>query len=266
MSREFGFKRKDSKKVVLLLHGMTGSPLELVYLGKALYKAGYDVHCPVLPGHGGGLYAVKRPRWQDWYAFALRQYDDLKTRYPDVYIAGLCLGATLAAAVAQERRGVKGIAMLAPLTRPDGWAWPWYSFLLPMALYTPLKFFYVFPESGAMGVKNDEIREKMKESFAQGDDALDCFPLICLLELKRLSKFLLGRLRKIEAPLVLLHAERDDFASIESAEFIFREAGSKHKEFVRLQDSYHLIAIDNDRELVAKKTVSFFDGLAPQSA
>ena len=266
MSREFSFKRRDSAKAVLLLHGMTGSPLELVYLAKAIYKAGYDVYCPVLPGHEGGLYAVKRPSWRDWYEFSLRQYDELKTRYADVSITGLCLGATLAAAVAEERKDVKGIAMLAPLTRPDGWAWPWYAFLLPLGLYTPLKYFYVFPERGAMGVKNEQIRERMKESFAQGDDALDCFPLICLLELKRLSNFLLGRLGRIEAPLLMMHAERDDFASIESAERIFRGAGSANKEFVRLKDSYHLIAIDNEREFVAQKTVSFLNSLSPAAA
>jgi carboxylesterase len=262
MSREFSFNRRGSAKAVLLLHGLTGSPSELVYLAKALYKAGYDVYCPVLPGHSGGLYAVKQPSWRDWFEFSLAKYDELKALYPDVYIMGLCLGATLSAAVAQERPGVQGIAMLAPLTRPDGWAWPWYSFLLPLALYTPLKYFYVFPEQGAMGVKNEEIRARMKESFAQGDDALDCFPLICLLELKRLSNFLLARLGRIKAPLLMIHAERDDFASIESAEVLFRGAGSKDKEFIRLKDSYHLIAIDNERDLVARKVISFLDGLS----
>lgn len=266
MSREFRFKHRENTRAVLLLHGLTGSPSELVYLGKALYKAGYDAHCPALPGHADGLYQVKQYSWQDWYEFSLREYDALAAKYSDVYIAGLCLGATLAAAVAESRKDVKGLSLLSPLIWPDGWAMPWYRFLLPLGIYTPLKFFYLFLEKGAMGVKNEHVREKMKEAFAQGNDALDCFPLMCLLELKRFSRFLLKRLGRIAAPFVVIHSEQDDFASIGNAEVIFNNARSETKEFVRLKDSYHLIAIDNERELVARKTVSFFDGLAVKHA
>ena len=264
MSRDFHFKHENNPKAVLLLHGLTGSPTELIYLGKALYKAGYDVHCPVLPGHSGKLQDVKKTHWRDWYEFSIEQFDQLKGRYSDVYIGGLCLGATLAAAVAEERKDVKGLALMAPLMDIDGWAMPWYRFMLPLTTYTPLKFFYLFPEKGVMGVKNEIVREKMKEAFAQGNDALDSFPLICVLELQRFSRFVIKRLSRLTAPMMMFHSEYDDFASIANAEIIFDSAFSRVKEFVRLKDSYHLIAIDNDRELVAQKIISFFGDLSAQ--
>ena len=266
MSREFRFKHRDSTKAVLLLHGMTGSPLELVYLGKALYKAGYDVYCPVLPGHNGSLSQVKKEHWEDWYEFSLQEYDRLKADHSEVFVAGLCLGATLAVAVAQARKDVAGISSLSPMLRSDGWAMPWYRFLLPLALYTPLKFFFIFLEKGAMGVKNEQAREKMKEVFAQGNDAMDCFPLICLLELHRFSDFLLQRLGQVTAPMLIIHSEMDDFAAIGNAETIFAGVGSQKKEFVRLKDSYHLVAIDNERDIVAQKTIAFFDGISLKNA
>jgi carboxylesterase len=259
VSRDFRFLHRVGTRAVLLLHGMTGSPSELAYLGRALFRAGYDVYCPVLPGHVATLQDLKRSRWQDWYGFSLDQYDRLRKQYDEVFVAGLCLGATLGAALAQERSDVSGLALMAPLVRIDGWGTPWYRFLLPLVICTPLKFFHVFLEKGSMGVKNDQVRERMKAAFVAGGDALDCFPAMSVLELQRFSDFVLRRLHRITAPLALFHSEEDDFAAIGAAEAIFAGARSTRKELVRLRDSYHLLPIDNERDLVAQRTIAFFD-------
>ena len=39
-------------KAILLIHGYTGSPREMLWLGTQLHKAGYTVSIPRLPGHG----------------------------------------------------------------------------------------------------------------------------------------------------------------------------------------------------------------------
>jgi carboxylesterase len=40
---------------------------------------------------------------------------------------------------------------------------------------------------------------------------------------------------------------------------IFNRVGSKEKEIIFLEDSYHIITADQEREKVAEKTVAFFE-------
>ena len=47
----------SNRKAVLLIHGYTGTPSEMLPLGNYLNQLGYTVLCRRLPGHGtsGGL-------------------------------------------------------------------------------------------------------------------------------------------------------------------------------------------------------------------
>ena len=38
-------------KGVLLVHGLTGAPAEMKFVGKQLHKRGFTVYGPTLPGH-----------------------------------------------------------------------------------------------------------------------------------------------------------------------------------------------------------------------
>ncbi|MEZ0323098.1 MAG: alpha/beta fold hydrolase [Hydrogenothermaceae bacterium] len=47
------------KKAVILLHGLTGSPVELKWVAKDFKRAGYDVFTPILPGHCSSIEKLK---------------------------------------------------------------------------------------------------------------------------------------------------------------------------------------------------------------
>jgi carboxylesterase len=250
---------KKVKNAVLLFHGLTGAPGELYHLGKRLHDNGFDVYCPVLPGHCRGTEAIKRVNWQDWNEFALAEYDALKKEYDNVYLSGICLGSVLALSVASERKSVKAVSSLSTTLYLNGWGIPWFSFLLPLVLYTVMKFFYAFPEGGAFGVKNHDARDKVKKSYTKEDsNYLDCFPIICVLEMLRLSRHIRRNLYKIESPVIIFHSSRDDFTSTKSADIVYRRIASKNKKYIVLKNSYHLITLDNEKEEVFNGTVDFF--------
>lgn len=142
----------DVNKAVLLLHGMTGAPTELAYLGKDLYASGFDVYIPTLPGHCQSTEALKKTTWHDWNNFAISEYDRLKEIYEEVNVSGICLGAVLALNIAGERKSVKRVVCLSTTLFYDGWSIPKYRFMLPLALYTVIKFFWALPEAAALGV------------------------------------------------------------------------------------------------------------------
>lgn len=256
---ENSLKSENNREAVLLLHGLTGSPFELRQFAKALYRAGYDVFYPVLPGHCQSVDALKKTVWQDWYNFAIETYDDLKKSYDKVYVSGLCLGAVLAVGIAQERQDVAGVIAISTTLFLDGWSLPWFRFLFPLGLYTVLKFFYTFPESEPYGIKNEAIRKKIVKMLVANDGALDSFPMLCVLELLKISKFIRKkeRMQKVTAPILLFHSQEDDLTSIKSAECVYNNISSESKTFIKLDNSYHLITLDNDKDLLAKKTIEF---------
>jgi len=259
----FILEAPPNKKVVLLLHGMTGGPIELAQFGKYIHKKGYDVYCPVIPGHCRGIEEIRSATWQDWHVFALNQFDELNKKYEEVYVSGICLGAVLAFDIAQERpKDVAGVGGLSTTLFLDGWGNPWFKFLFPLGLYTVLKFFYSFPESEPYGTKNERIRKQVVKILKEDPSILDCFPMVSIKELLSLSGFVRKNVHKISTPFILLHSTLDDITSLKSSDFIFINASSKIKQYIELKDSYHLIIRDNERRLVFEKTVNFFDEIS----
>ena len=251
--------KNKSKNAVLLFHGLTGAPGELFYLAKHLYDENFDVFCPVLPGHCRGTEEIKKITWQDWHYFAFEKYDELSEKYENVFLSGICLGGVLALAVASERKSVKAVSSLSTTLFLDGWSLPWFRFLLPLVLYTPMKFFYAFPEGGAFGVKNKNVREKVIKSMEkENSNYLDCFPILCVLEMLRLSRVVRNNLKKVRCPVILFHSDKDDLTSCRSADTVFAKISSLDKKYELLKDSYHLITIDNEKEKVFSGTSAFF--------
>ena len=66
MTREPAFYFEGGKIGCLLLHGFTGSPLHMRFLGEKLRDAGYTVYAPLLPGHGTSVEDMAKYGWKDW--------------------------------------------------------------------------------------------------------------------------------------------------------------------------------------------------------
>ena len=259
ISPDFCFKKEGRTRAVLLFHGMTGGPSEMKKLGKSLCTAGFDVYCRCLPGHRDHFRDIKQVSWRDWYNFSLSDYSMLKKNYSKVFLAGHCLGAVLALAIAQEHQDVPGIIVLSTTLYLDGWAMPWYNFLLPLGLNTILRYYYSFPESEPYGIKNEALRKKISSLQKRNTAATDHFPLCCTYELLALSRLARANMKKITAPVLIFHAREDDLSGLRSARFVYGHVSSPVKELVILENSYHMVIMDNDSEFVFKKSSEFLN-------
>lgn len=257
-----GFSLIDNnRKALLLFHGLTGSPFEMRYYGGRLHKTGYDVFCSCLPGHCTDINDLKSKRWQDWVSFGTAEFDKLKLSYDEVFIAGLCLGALVALSIPIENKNPKAIALLSPTLSLDGWSLPWFRFLTVLA-HTPLRYFidYSFKEREPFGVKNEHVRKKILTLLTKhSNTAYDSYPAVTFVELQRFSRYIRRNIEKVKAPAIIMHSELDDICNIKNAEFIYEHIGSVDKEFVRLKDSYHMITVDNDKDIVIEHTMEFFN-------
>src|SRR5262249_49333167 len=125
--------QKDSNALVYLIHGVTGTPVEMRYLARNLARRGVDVYATTLPGHCTSLCDLVRTHHQQWHEHVCRQLTYARERYEYLYVAGLSAGALLALE-ASTRVAVDGVGVLSPTFFYDGWNTPRSHALLPAAL------------------------------------------------------------------------------------------------------------------------------------
>lgn len=252
---------------VLLIHGLQGVPAEMQPLAKRLHKAGYSVRVPHFQGYGyteGDTPHSVTP-WRDWRGQVLRELREMKTQYRTVSVGGLCIGAVLALSVAEEASAeISGLSLLATTLFYDGWSIPWYRFMLPLGYYTPFRFIYAYKEREPFGLKNQQLRRWVAREMSHKTSSIagaSNLTLPAIHEAELLIKSVKRNLHKVTAPALVIHAVEDDVSSPRSPDFVVSHIGSDLVHKIMLHDSYHMITLDNERELVADETIAFFDSL-----
>ena len=246
---------------VLLLHGLAASPLELRYVARRLYRDGFSVHVPHLHSYGFGAAATDSREWHDR---ACAIFERMRREYRSVSVGGLCIGAVLALSVAAEKgRDVAALSLMSTTLSYDGWSLPWYRFLLPVGYYTPLRHIYAYREREPYGLKNETLRKRIARASRQAavtEVGASSLPMNHIYHAMRLISHVKRSLPRVTAPALVVHAIDDDTASIRSADYVTSHIGSQIVRKIYLNDSYHMVTMDNERELVARETSDFLRG------
>jgi carboxylesterase len=256
---------KGGEHAVLLFHGLQSSPAELQPIAKRLHQAGYTVHVPHIRGYGfmHGDTPRSVTHWQDWHAKALAEFRTLKQQHSTVAVGGLCIGATLSLSIAAELGDeVAALTLLATTLWYDGWSIPWYRFLRYIGYYSPVRYLYSYREREPFGLKNVQLRKWIAREMSHKDSSIvgaSKLNLPAIQEAERMIKMVKQTMQHVTAPAIIIHAEEDDVASPRNARYVAEHLGSTKIESVMLHNSYHMITVDNDRELVAGKTIAFFN-------
>ena len=252
---------KNDKKAVLLFHGLTGSPFEMKKYGEFLFKNGYDVFCYSFPGHGERISEIEIVTWQDWCEFAQNKYNNLRKNYNQFFVSGLCLGAAMAVYLAERNEDITGVVALSTTLFLDGFCIPWTIHLLPFALSTITRFYFTFPEDDCFGIKNERTRKSLAKITAKADIGMDNYPLNCVGSLLKLSKNVRKNLKKVNCPVLCIHSKYDNLSSPKSAKVVLNGISSSIKEYVELNDSYHMVLYDNEKEFVMNTVKDFLSKL-----
>jgi len=261
MSLNFIFTHEDKPRcAVLLFHGLTGSPFELKKYGQFLYNSGFDVYAECLPGHGDNFEDIYTVKYTDWLNFAYNRFEALKNTYENVFVSGICLGAVLALAVGiKYKDSIDGVIALSTTLFLDGWRLPWYKILIPVGLSTLIRFYYNYPECDPHGIKNERTRNVVKKLLQKGDVGMNDFPMTAIYELLKLSKYVRKHMSEFNSPILLIHSQEDDLTSVKSANVTYNNISSEDKELIILNDSYHMVLYDNEKEFVYEKAFNFIN-------
>jgi len=266
--RQADFFLEGDRRGVLLIHGLTGTPMEMRLLGKGLNNAGCTVHGMQLAGHCGDTDDLLATGWRDWYASVEQAADALLAKVDQLFVGGLSMGALLALKLAADRpHQVAGVGVYGATFRYDGWSIPWsarLSFLLPLAKRLGLGRARAFLEQPPYGLRDERLREQVSAAMRSGDSTIAGLlgnPWHSLADLHLLSMQVRRQLPEVVSPCLVAHASDDDVASVRNAELVMRRV-SAPAELLLLEDSYHMITIDKQRRTLIEHSARFFDGIA----
>ena len=244
------------ENVVLLLHGLAGSSLEVARLAQMLQQSGLSVVTPDIPGFA---YGTPESDWQSWVKVVREHVLSLKSQYTTVSVVGVSMGATLAMEVATHE-DINALVLLSVALGYDGWAVPWYRFLLPVARYIPFHQRYRHTEGEPYGIKNPETRAMIKKVMLdkrQSEVGGESISLYQLMQGDALIKHVCRRADLLSDPLLIMHPIEDESVHPRHAQFVFDHASSSDKELIYLGDCYHMITVDNERDTVFYETDLF---------
>lgn len=249
----------------LLIHGLGGTPVEMRFLGIGLARAGYSVSCPQLAGHCGSFEDLRATGWRDWYASVEEAHAELRKTCRRVIVGGLSMGAILALHLAAQRpEDVHATALFAPTLRLDGWGVPWYSVLFNLVRDRRTADFITFSEREPYGIKDPRVRALVTKAINSGDSSKAgqlSNPGRVMLELRWLVDAVKRELGGIRQPALIVHPREDDRASLKNAAYLQAALGGMVETCV-LDDSYHIVTVDRQRDLVVERTAAFARRLA----
>jgi carboxylesterase len=243
----FFFPGDPAKPACLLIHGFTGTPKEMRWMGEFLHRRGYTCLGIRLAGHATHPEDMIRSRWTDWVASVEEGYHLLRGVNESIFLIGLSMGGNLSLLMSTQFR-VKGvIAMSTPARLPQDY---------PIWLIQLLSLFIRYRRK-----TNEPLGSGWFDKTAYQDHiSYSQNPVRSGAELKKLILEMRAALPKVTVPVLLMHSKDEKYVLPESLETIYAglvNAADKTKLY--LTGSGHVLPRDASREQVFKSAVEFIE-------
>jgi carboxylesterase len=250
------FYQGNSAHAVVLLPGLCGSELEMGVIPRLLRQSGHTYVIPKIPGYSAhaGLKG-----YESWIETVDQLIHDLGLTHKSVSVVGLSMGATIALAVAERNDTIQSLSLLSPVLFFDGWSVPWYYPLLSLICKLGIRNWH-YKESEPFGVKNKDLRRHIQKAvMANSVSELGAahLPATHLHESLKLIAETKKNLGDIKSDTLIIHAIDDETASPKSPDLVISKIGSETCRAIWLGNSYHMISVDNEREVVANEVLKF---------
>lgn len=241
----FLFLGDPSKPACLLIHGFTGTPKEMRWMGEYLNQQGYTCLGIRLAGHATHPEDMIRSRYTDWIASVESGYHLLRGITENIFLAGLSMGGLLALLLSAslQVRGV--IAMSTPSRLPQDYP-IWFLRAVSKAIkYSPKRK----GEPGSGWFDKTAYQEQI--SYPQN-------PIRSGAELKELIIEMNAALSKVTVPVLLMHSKDDTYVLPENMERIYSAlVNARDKTKLYITGSGHVLTRDAAREQVFQSTLEF---------
>lgn len=234
---------------VLLVHGFTGAPKEMRWMGEYLAQKGFSVLGVRLAGHATQPEDILRVHWQDWLTSVEDGYHLLKGVASNIVIGGLSLGGVLSLIFA-SRFEVAGVIAMSTIFE-----------LPPDSRLRFIRLLYRLQPQVPKG--ESDWKDPVPES-----DHVDYpyYPTKAIIQVQGILAELTRALPQISAPCLLMHSRQDGSVPPEHMEKIFSRLGSKDKEMLWIENSGHVIVRDLEKGKVFEAAEKFIRKVSETSA
>lgn len=258
---------------LVLFHGLASSSKEFGLLFHPLRRGKIGLLTPEVPGYSQSMLDASAgwPRWVEAAVEGVHEALGGDVQRPFV-LGGLCTGAMLAIAVAASKPwpGLRGLALLSPLFAYDGWSLPWWYSFRRLAYALHVARYFSMRERAPYGLKDERMRARVRQQLdSQGNSMVgpSSVPLHIVRESERLSRHARALLPAISLPITALHAREDEICSLSSVQAALAGLQPQRCTLGILENSYHMITADNDRQQVAEALIEFVRQVTrPQAA
>jgi carboxylesterase len=244
----------------LLIHGFTGSPKEMRWMGEYLNQHGLTCLGIRLAGHATRPKDMIRSRWTDWTASVEDGYSMLRNSADKIFLVGLSMGGVLSlfmstrleACPEGETRRIKGVvAISAPYhlpQEPPAWEIRFMSYFrsyLRKSRETP----------GSDWFDKDTYKDHVSYPVN---------PVRSIAELKLLLGKMRAALPEINVPVLLIHSRDDRYVLPENLEHIYADIHVSDKTKLYITGSGHVVTRDAARHQVFEAALNFIRRIEPQ--
>ncbi len=219
----------------LLVHGFSGSPDEMRWMGEYLAEHGFSVLGVRLFGHATNPADMNRARWRDWLASVEDGFHLLADQCSQVVAVGFSLGGALSLLASRHLPLAGVVVMATPLHVPDArvrrlrWAIPMVSKFMP---------FFEKASEGSVpqaGEHNSHLHYPV-------------YPVRAAAELHDVLTEMRRRLPSVQTPVLLMYSRADRAAPPAAAEKIHAQLGSRDKQLLWIEEGGHTIPRDAGRQ------------------
>ncbi|MBR2215424.1 MAG: alpha/beta fold hydrolase [Selenomonadaceae bacterium] len=234
------FLLSGGEQGVLLIHGFTGVPTELLMMGKYLNKRGCTVLGVRLAGHGTSVEDMCHMTHEDWMDSVRDGYALLSGLTEKIAVIGHSMGGLYALLLSTEVSVSHVVTLAAPI------------FIAEERGISALP-----PREIAVGQFVPKARRHLTGVPPVVNNTYRKMPLISVHELLEVIGQVKDSIAKVTSPVLIMHSRIDHTAAPQSAEYIYAHVKSLKKNIIWLENSGHLLPLDADRELVFQKATEF---------
>lgn len=218
---------------ILFLHGFTGSAYEGREFGFHFARKGYAVWVPLLPGHGTRPEDLENITYQEWLDASENYYRSMKEQYKKVIVCGQSMGGALALHLAAKYPIDALVTLAGAIVMKD-----WRLKLLPLARKL-IRYQY---KSKGPDIRSKEAKKKSATYHK--------YPIKSLVQFLKLLDYVKAELPKVHSPALIIHSRRDHTITYANLDYIFKSISSPLKKTLALENSYHVISVDEEKMII----------------
>ena len=222
---------------VLLIHGFTATTAEVRFLADHFIKQDCTVIAPLLPGHGTDPSDLNKQKFIDWIKCVEKDLIILQNKCELVIVGGESMGGVLSLYLAENHPDIAALLL--------------YSTAL---LVGNLKY------AGLLKFATSAI-EKNKPDDGVPWQGYTVYPLWAADQFHRLTKKVKNNISRVEVPTIIFQGIFDKTIDKKNIQFIYDGIQSKTKEMVVMKKSGHVMLLDQEINIIKKKTKEFLQGL-----